>query len=60
VAERDPRFERENGASELQIKMEMDRRVTAYFAKKHGTPWRWCATCYAWSAAHEHRAVSNG
>jgi hypothetical protein len=60
MAQRDLRFERENSAPELQIKMEMNRRFANYFAKKHGAAWRWCATCRAWSTPHEHKAVSNG
>ena len=54
---RDPRFERETSASELQVKSEMDRALAAYFTRKHGTAWRWCPACRAWSDAHEHPAV---
>lgn len=57
---RDPRFERETSAPELQVKTEMDRQLAAYFARKHGTAWRWCQACRAWSAAHEHNAISSG
>ena len=58
MAPRDPQFERDKSASELEIKVEMDRRFADYFAKKHGTPWQWCATCRAWDFVHEHEALT--
>jgi len=60
MVRRDPHFEREHHGSELEIKSEMEHRLMAYFATKHGTEWQWCPTCRVWSPPHEHRAVSNG
>src|SRR5688572_21865648 len=34
--QRDSRFERDTSASELQIKLEMERRLAQHFEQKHG------------------------
>ena len=60
VPQRDPRFERETSASELEIRIEMNRRLAAYFEKKHRTPHEWCAVCREWGVVHEHQAVGSG
>jgi hypothetical protein len=58
--QRDSRFERETSTSELQIKVEMERRLARHFEQKHGAPWSWCAICQTWGTIHEHLAISHG
>jgi hypothetical protein len=59
MTERHPRFERDHSGSEAEVKAEMDRRLSDYFAAKHGTPWQWCRTCRVWGEVHNHQAVGN-
>ena len=54
-----PNLDREN-ANEREIKFEMERRLEAYFTKKHAIYWQWCATCRTWGAVHRHQVASNG
>lgn len=60
MVQRDPRFEREHTGPEVEIKVEMERRLAQYFAKKYGQVWRWCPQCRVWDIPHRHQAVSNG
>jgi hypothetical protein len=60
MAQRDARFERERSGSELQIKIEMERRLGDYFAKKHGSVWQWCPVCQVWTLVHQHQGLRQG